>query len=118
MMLGRDGHDVTVLEGDAAPVPDAASDAWAGWDRRGVAQFRQPHNLFSRARQVLDVDLPGITDALLAVGCPWVEPLAWMPPFIEDRSPRADDDRFRFVTGRRPTAMPGPQRSDLLELIG
>jgi 2-polyprenyl-6-methoxyphenol hydroxylase-like FAD-dependent oxidoreductase len=25
-----------------------------------------------------------------------------MPPWIEDRAPRPDDDKFRFVTGRRP----------------
>jgi 2-polyprenyl-6-methoxyphenol hydroxylase-like FAD-dependent oxidoreductase len=103
MMLATDGHDVTVLENDAAPVPDRAADAWDSWDRRGVAQFHQPHNLFSRARQVLDADLPWMTDAMLDAGCVWVDPLATLPPFIEDRAPRPDDDRFRFVTGRRPT---------------
>jgi 2-polyprenyl-6-methoxyphenol hydroxylase-like FAD-dependent oxidoreductase len=103
MMLARDGHDVTVLEHDAAPVPDRAVDAWDGWDRRGVAQFRQPHNLFARARQVMDADLPGMSGALLDAGCVWVDPLESLPPFIADREPRPDDDRFRFVTGRRPT---------------
>lgn len=102
MMLADDGHRVTVLEQDDAPVPDRASDAWDTWERRGVAQFHQPHNLFARARQVFDDELPGITEALLAAGCVWVDPLAGMPPFIEDRSPRPDDDRLRYVTGRRP----------------
>ena len=40
MLLARDGHDVTVLERDAAPPPETADDAWNGWDRRGVNQFR------------------------------------------------------------------------------
>jgi 2-polyprenyl-6-methoxyphenol hydroxylase-like FAD-dependent oxidoreductase len=83
-------------------VPETAADAWESWDRRGVPQFRQPHNLFSRSRQILDADLPGINDALLAAGCVTVNPIDWMPPFIEDRTPRPDDDRFLFVTGRRP----------------
>ena len=41
MLLARDGHDVTVLERDPAPVPDTLDDAWAAWERGGVAQFRQ-----------------------------------------------------------------------------
>ena len=102
MLLARDGHDVTVLESDPAPVPDVPAEAWDRWDRVGVTQFHQPHNLFSRVRQILDGDLPGMTDNLLEAGCNWVDPIASMPPFISDRTPRPGDDRFRFVTGRRP----------------
>src|SRR5206468_12642308 len=32
----------------------------------------------------------------------WANPLANLPPWITDRQPRVDDDKFRFVTGRRP----------------
>ena len=102
MMLARDGHQVTVLEGDPYPVPPDPEAAWTGWGRSGVAQFRQPHNLFPRLRAILDLELPGMVDALVAAGCVWVDPLASMPPSISDRMPRPDDDRFRFVTGRRP----------------
>ena len=45
LLLARDGHDVTVLERDPAPVPDSPDDAWEQWERRGVAQFRQAHYL-------------------------------------------------------------------------
>jgi 2-polyprenyl-6-methoxyphenol hydroxylase-like FAD-dependent oxidoreductase len=102
MLLARDGHEVTVFESDASPVPEVPAEAWDCWDRKGVAQFHQPHNLFSRVRQVLDDDLPGMTEALLDAGCVWVDPIATLPPFITDRTPRPGDDRFRFVTGRRP----------------
>ena len=102
MLLARDGHRVTVLEADPAPMPDVPADAWDRWDRKGVAQFHQPHNLFARVRQILDDDLPGMTDALLEAGCVWVDPIASLPPFISDRAPRPGDDRFRFATGRRP----------------
>ena len=102
MMLARDGHQVTVLEADSSPVPEVPAEAWQRWERKGVAQFRQPHLLLAGARQVLDADLPGMTDRLRAAGCIWVDPLSALPPQLTDTSPRPGDDRFRFITGRRP----------------
>ncbi|MCS6948521.1 MAG: hypothetical protein NZM12_12985 [Steroidobacteraceae bacterium] len=102
-LLARDGHRVTVLERDAAPVPESVEDAWCRWERRSVPQFRQPHNLLPRYRQILEQDLPDVFDALLAAGGTWVNMLERLPPTIADREPRAGDDRFRFVTARRPT---------------
>jgi 2-polyprenyl-6-methoxyphenol hydroxylase-like FAD-dependent oxidoreductase len=103
MLLADEGHEVTVLEADPAPVPDDPAHAWERWDRRGVAQFHQPHNLFARARQVMDEDLPGLTDALLDAGGIPIDPMATLPPTISEFSRGADDDRFRFVNARRPT---------------
>ena len=102
MMLANDGHEVTVLEANPADPPADPVDAWDGWERPGVAQFRQPHNLFCGFRRVVDGALPDVSDRLLAAGCVWEEPLAGMPPWITDREPRPDDDKLRFVTGRRP----------------
>lgn len=102
MMLASDGHDVMVLEANAAEPPSNPADAWEGWDRPGVPQFRQPHNLFCGFRRVAEAALPDLTERLLAAGCVWEEPLVGMPPWITDREPRPDDDRLRFVTGRRP----------------
>ena len=48
MLLARDGHEVTVLERDEQPVPDSPEQAWDGWKRGGVAQFRQAHYLTPR----------------------------------------------------------------------
>jgi 2-polyprenyl-6-methoxyphenol hydroxylase-like FAD-dependent oxidoreductase len=105
MMLGRDGHSVTVLEADAAAQPVASIQGWDAWERPGVAQFRQPHNLSSRFRMISDQDLPGLTDQLLRAGCVWVDYLdpGSLPPTMTDRSPRPGDEAMRFVTGRRPT---------------
>jgi 2-polyprenyl-6-methoxyphenol hydroxylase-like FAD-dependent oxidoreductase len=102
MMLARDGHVVTVLERDAAQVPDSAEAAWESWERRGVPQFRQPHNLFPRYRQILEDELPEVLDGLVEGGGAWVDFLATLPPFITDRGPRPGDEKFGFVTGRRP----------------
>lgn len=104
MMLGRDGHDVTILEADAEGMPAAPGEAWESWDRSGVAQFRQPHNLFTRFRMISDEELPELTDRLLQAGCVWVDYLDdySLPPAITDRAPRPDDASLRFVTGRRP----------------
>jgi len=103
-MLARDGHDVTVLEADNADLPANPNESWDCWDRRGVAQFRQPHNLFARFRMVCDQELPGLTDAMLRAGCVWVNYLDEhsFPPTIADRSPRPIDEALKFVTGRRP----------------
>ncbi len=102
MMLARDGHEVTVLERDPAPVPDTWDEAWSTWARPGVPQFRQPHNLFPRYRAILEQELPEVFTALVDQGGTWVDFLANLPPSITDRDPRPDDDRFRFITGRRP----------------
>jgi 2-polyprenyl-6-methoxyphenol hydroxylase-like FAD-dependent oxidoreductase len=102
MMLARDGHDVTVLERDGEPPPGLPEDAWRAWERRGVAQFRQPHFLHAAARQILERQLPEVMKALRRAGGLTFDPTTLMPPSITDRAPRADDDRFVTVTGRRP----------------
>lgn len=102
LMLTKAGHQVTVLERDATPVPDSPDAAWQAWERRGVAQFRQPHYLHAGGRCLLDARMPEVTTALLRAGGVTVNVLGLMPPFITDRTPREGDERFVTVTGRRP----------------
>jgi 2-polyprenyl-6-methoxyphenol hydroxylase-like FAD-dependent oxidoreductase len=103
ILLARDGDDVAVLDRDAAPVPDGVDEAWESWARAGVAQFRQPHFLQARVRQVLDRELPDVRDALLAAGAVSVDPITRLPLSIVDREARPGDDRFASVTARRTT---------------
>lgn len=102
MMLARDGHEVTVLESNPQGVPANSLAAWESWDRKGVAQFHQPHILLARARNILDAELPGLTEGLVSAGGVWVESLEPLPPMIADPVPRPGDDRFTTVSGRRP----------------
>ena len=69
-MLARDGHRVTVLEADGDSPPAAPATAWERWQRRGVAQFRQPHNVFPRFRQVCEEELPELPGRLAGGGLP------------------------------------------------
>ena len=91
MLLARDGHDVTVLERDADPVPDSPHDAWENWNRKGVAQFRQPHNLMPGLRLLLESDLPDVQEALRRAGAgrfdlaPPVASGVWRPVAAADR---------------------------------
>src|SRR5512132_1294852 len=87
LLLARDGHDVTVVEHDDEPVPASPHDAWERWDRKGVAQFRQPHNFMPGLRLLLEAELPDLQDALRDAGASRFDLLHPMPPF-PDQSPR------------------------------
>src|SRR5262245_32554320 len=102
MMLERDGHAVTVLERDPDPVPASPEAAWDRWQRRGVAQFRQPHYVHPGGRFVLEADLPEVKAALLEAGGETFDMMALLPPSIEERAPRPGDERFTSLSTRRP----------------
>jgi 2-polyprenyl-6-methoxyphenol hydroxylase-like FAD-dependent oxidoreductase len=102
MLLARDGHEVTVLERDAAPVPESLDEAWSTWDRDGVRQFRLAHVLMPGGRAVLEDDLPEVFGDLVAAGAARLDLLSFMPPHLADAGPRAGDERFVTYTARRP----------------
>jgi 2-polyprenyl-6-methoxyphenol hydroxylase-like FAD-dependent oxidoreductase len=100
LLLARDGHHVTVLERDPAPPPPPA-EAWPGWERRGVNQFRLPHAFLPLFRSLLDAELPDVPPALHAEGALRTNRMAEMPTAITGGF-RPEDARFEQVTGRRP----------------
>ena len=102
VMLARQGHEVTVLERDGDAVPGSPDDAWQACDRRGIAQFRHPHILLPAGLHIVESLLPDTQQALLRAHGTSYDPLAAMPPFIEDRAPREGDERFVMVAARRP----------------
>jgi 2-polyprenyl-6-methoxyphenol hydroxylase-like FAD-dependent oxidoreductase len=102
LLLARDGHEVTVLERDAEPLPDSPQAAWDTWTRKGVAQFRQPHNFMPGLRLILEAELPDLQDALCAAGASKLDFVNPLPPFFTDQSPRPIDDKLWTYTARRP----------------
>ncbi len=102
MMFAKDGAEVIVLERDDCAVPGSPGTAWQDWDRRGIAQFRQPHFLHPAGHHILCGELPEVAEAVQGAGATTFNPLTLMPPFIEDRAPRERDERFTTVTARRP----------------
>jgi 2-polyprenyl-6-methoxyphenol hydroxylase-like FAD-dependent oxidoreductase len=106
MLLARDGHDVTIIERDPAgppghPTPERADEAWHGWQRRGVNQFRLPHFMLPRWWAQVRAELPEVEPALVAAGALRINALEALPE--SRRGPmRPDDDRFDTVTARRP----------------
>jgi 2-polyprenyl-6-methoxyphenol hydroxylase-like FAD-dependent oxidoreductase len=104
MMLARDGHRVTVLERDPAPVPASPEAAWERWRRDGVVQFRQAHYLQPLGRIVLGAELPDVLEAFVAAGAYRFDLIAdALPPTVSDRTSREGDERFVAYTARRST---------------
>ena len=103
LMLARDGHEVTVLERDAAPPPEDPERAWERWERQGVVQFRQAHYMQPRGTRVLEAELPDVLEAIAGAGATRIEWGRMLPPTITDRTPRPVDEQLTTVTARRPT---------------
>ena len=103
MMLARDGHEVTVLERDAAPVPESVEEAWERWSRDGVTQFRMAHFLQPAGRAVLEEGLPDVFAGLVSAGALRLDVLGLAPPNLTEGGPRAGDERFVTYTARRST---------------
>jgi 2-polyprenyl-6-methoxyphenol hydroxylase-like FAD-dependent oxidoreductase len=103
LLLTRDGHRVTVLERDPAapPPPERATEAWDGWRRRGVNQFRLPHLMLPRWWALLRSELPEVEPHLVTAGALRFNTVRALP--ADRRGPvRPDDARFDTVTARRP----------------
>ena len=102
MMLARDGHEVTVLERDADPVPGSVEEAWESWSRDGVTQFRLAHFLQPGGRVVLEQELPDVFAGLVSAGAMRLDVLGLAPPNLTEGARWAGDERFVTYTARRP----------------
>jgi 2-polyprenyl-6-methoxyphenol hydroxylase-like FAD-dependent oxidoreductase len=98
LLLGRDGHEVTVCECDPAPVPASADEAWSRWPRPGTPQARLGHSFLAGFRSQMRERLPDVLEVVLRNGAPQSDFAKNMPG--EDR--RAEDAELGLVLVRRP----------------
>src|SRR5438093_1312642 len=80
LALGRDGHDVVVVEKDAPPPPERVEDAFDGWRRRGTPQARLAHGFVPRTRAILAERAPDVLAGLLAAGARELDFARLIPP--------------------------------------
>lgn len=100
MMLTRDGHIVTSLERDREPPPETAQEAWEGWERTGVTQFRLAHLFLARYREIIESELPEVAAALERDGALRFNPVADAPDAFTGGH-RDGDERHEVLSGRR-----------------
>lgn len=102
LALGRAGHQVTVLERDATPLPADPHAAFL-WERRGAPQVRHSHAFLARLRNLLRDRHPDVLQQLLDAGATELRFVDEMPTTILDRSPRPGDDDLVALACRRTT---------------
>ncbi|HET6818319.1 MAG TPA: FAD-dependent oxidoreductase [Mycobacteriales bacterium] len=101
MLLGKDGHEVVVLERDPTEPAGDADALWSGWERRGVNQFRLLHYFQPAFRDRLERELPSVVDALDAAGAIRHNVMALVPEQMSGGF-RDDDRQYEALTARRP----------------
>ncbi len=103
MLFAKDGHDVTVIERDPAPIPASPDDAWENWERKSVNQFRMIHMFLPGFRQAMERELPDMAREFQSLGAISYNPLEVIPPeLIGGQQP--GDERMTALTARRPVA--------------
>jgi 2-polyprenyl-6-methoxyphenol hydroxylase-like FAD-dependent oxidoreductase len=96
--FARRGRRVCLLERDTADVGRADPDlVFDGWERSGVAHFRQPHNFLGLARRTLVAEAPDVLGRVLADGALENRQFELVPG-----DPRPGDEALVSLCVRRP----------------
>ena len=96
--FARRGRRVCVLERDSTAVHSREPDlVFDGWERAGVAHFRQPHNFLGLGRRTLLNEAPDVLDRVLADGAFENRQFELAPG-----DPRPGDESFVSICVRRP----------------
>jgi 2-polyprenyl-6-methoxyphenol hydroxylase-like FAD-dependent oxidoreductase len=101
--LARDGHRVTILEADAAPLPASPDEAFAHWQRRGSPQTRQSHAFLARLHNLLAERAPDLLDSLLASGAERMTFAALAAKVIPGATSTPEDEKITMLACRRIT---------------
>ena len=101
MLLGKDGHDVTVLERDPQAPPDDIGSTWPEWERRSVGQFRMLHFFLARFRQEMQAELPDVISEFDALGAKRYNVVTEAPAELTGGT-QPGDEEYEVITARRP----------------
>jgi 2-polyprenyl-6-methoxyphenol hydroxylase-like FAD-dependent oxidoreductase len=101
-LLARHFPRVLVLERDVRAEVAGPEEAFARWERRGVAQFRHSHAFLARVRLVLLAHMPEVLERLRAVGVREIALAETAPPGMSLVA-RADDEDVVLLACRRAT---------------
>ncbi|HVE94044.1 MAG TPA: FAD-dependent oxidoreductase [Acidimicrobiales bacterium] len=101
--LAQDGHSVTVLERDDAPLPATADHAFDEWNRRGAPQVRHSHALLARLRNLLRDRAPALLGDLLDAGATELRFVDTPPPELGRLEPEDGDEDLVALACRRLT---------------
>jgi 2-polyprenyl-6-methoxyphenol hydroxylase-like FAD-dependent oxidoreductase len=103
LALSKRGHRVTILEADAAPLPESHIEAFERWDRRGSPQTRHSHALLARLRNLIRANAPEFLDKLLACGAEELRFTDRVKEIFENPVLEPGDDDIVFLACRRIT---------------
>jgi 2-polyprenyl-6-methoxyphenol hydroxylase-like FAD-dependent oxidoreductase len=100
LAFARGAHDVVVLDrGDMQSFDGWSADqVFQRWQRRDIAQFRQPHNFLGLARAVLRDRFADVYAAVREMGATEVK----QDSFLGDAAREAGDEDLATVACRRP----------------
>jgi 2-polyprenyl-6-methoxyphenol hydroxylase-like FAD-dependent oxidoreductase len=99
LSVARSGHETVVVERDAMPPLRDGDEAFDGWARPSVPQWRQVHNFSARVRTLLAQHLPDVLDVLRADGIEEINPIHVLLPAGEHQP---DDHELTGLVCRRP----------------
>lgn len=103
LALTADGHRVTILEGDAAPMPESHVEAFEQWERRGSPQTRHSHALLARLRNLIRDNAPDLLEKLLACGADELRLTDMIAQLMPDAALEPADEDVTLLACRRIT---------------
>jgi 2-polyprenyl-6-methoxyphenol hydroxylase-like FAD-dependent oxidoreductase len=104
LALSGTGRDLTLLERDPPPPEGSADDAFADWDRKGVAQLRHSHAFLARLHILIRDHHPDLLIELAAAGCRQIRFADGLWPGLKaSYVPAPGDADLTILTSRRTT---------------
>lgn len=104
LALEGSGKQVVIIERDAAPPELAPHEAFEGWKRPGVSQFRYPHVFVGRLQALVRTRYPKLFEELKEAGFRISAFSEGLPPAMRDGYVAQPDDLMMVsLCGRRAT---------------